>query len=370
MHVSRAREGPAPMRALRSDAGQTATEYMGMLLVSAALIAAIAQTNLPGRLRYEVVRTVCLTLNHEDACPPAWTVHRRRTAVIAHAASQGDRERKAREDKHGRRSIYDSRGQRLYRRNIVRRNGNGPSGRREADKVFSNLGRVYDYWYDTFGRRSYDGKGSPLVATVRFRFDPEEPFRNAFWDPDHKQMVFGEGYGAPLDATAHEIAHGVILSELPGFSYKGENGALGEAIADMFASNIDENWTIGENLPGGALRNMEHPDRIDYVDRDSGRHVKPPAHARDYVKTTIDKGGVHINAGIPNRAYVLMVKALGRDASERILYDAVTKHLESDAGFEDFRAACLKATVDPDDRDAVEQAFRQVGLDGTWQPPR
>ena len=160
---------------------------------------------------------------------------------------------------------------------------------------------------------------------MRFRFDPEEPFRNAFWDPDHKQMVFGEGYGAPLDATAHEIAHGVILSELPGFSYKGENGALGEAIADMFASNIDENWTIGENLPGGALRNMEHPDRIDYVDRDSGRHIKPPAHARDYVKTTIDKGGVHINAGIPNRAYVLMVKALGRDASERILYDAVTK---------------------------------------------
>jgi Zn-dependent metalloprotease len=362
------------MRALLRSDGQTAVEYMGMLLVTAAIIAAIAQTDVPGRLRYELVRTVCLTLNGERSCAPPYKVERRRReerrTLLAHAASQRDRDRKAREDKHGRRWIYDSRGRRLYRQNLVRRNGDGPSARREANRVFSNLGRVYDDWYLTFGRKSYDGKGSPLVATVRFRFDPEEPFRNAFWDPDHHQMAFGEGYGASLDATAHEIAHGVILSELPGFSYKGENGALGEAIADMFASNIDQNWTIGEHLPGGALRDMEHPERVRYVDRDSGRRVRPPAHTRDYVKTPIDKGGVHINAGIPNRAYVNMVESLGRDASERILYDAVTKYLKSDAGFEDFRAACLKATTDPETHKAVDAAFRQVGLDGTWRPPR
>ena len=279
------------------------------------------------------------------------SVRRRRTAAIAHAAIQRDRDRKAREDKHGRRSIYDSRGRRVYRQNVVRRNGDGPSGRREANKIFSNLGRVYDYWYETFGRKSYDGKGWPRRdGAVPLR--SPSPSGTPSGTPTASRWSLARATAAPLDATAHEIAHGVILSELPGFSYKGENGALGEAIADMFASNIDENWTIGENLPGGTLRNMEHPDRIDYVDRDSGRHIKPPANARDYVKTTIDKGGVHINAGIPNRAYVLMVKALGRDASERILYDAVTKHLKSDAGFEDFRAACLKATVNPDDHDA------------------
>ena len=64
------------------------------------------------------------------------------------------------------------------RKSLVRRNGDGPSHRREADKVFRNLGTIYDYWYDTFGRKSYDGKGL-LVAAINF--DPSAS--GAGWDP-------------------------------------------------------------------------------------------------------------------------------------------------------------------------------------------
>jgi hypothetical protein len=34
------------------------------------------------------------------------------------------------------------------------------------------------------------------------------------------------------------------------------DGALNEAISDIFASNVDGNWQIGEDLPGGAMRGV------------------------------------------------------------------------------------------------------------------
>jgi Zn-dependent metalloprotease len=70
-----------------------------------------------------------------------------------------------------------------------------------------------------------------------------------------------------------------------------------------------------------------------------------------------------------------MVQNIGRDASERIVYAALTEHLQHDSGFEDFRTACLQAARDRYGADSpqyrgVDEAFREVGLDGTWEAPR
>ena len=47
-----------------------------------------------------------------------------------------------------------------------------------------------------------------------------------------------------------------------------------------------------------------------YDDDVLGRDPQP-AHMRDYVETTEDNGGVHINSGIPNKAFHLVATALG-----------------------------------------------------------
>jgi Zn-dependent metalloprotease len=57
-----------------------------------------------------------------------------------------------------------------------------------------------------------------------------------------------------------------------------------------------------------------------------------------------------------------------------VVYDAVTQHLDSDSGFEDFRSACLQAAEDRFGRDSaeyrgVDASFAAVGLDGTWVAP-
>jgi len=339
------------MRALGRNAGQTAAEYLGALLVVSVIVAAIATSDVGISVAREVSRLVCVIGGGADCEREA-----------AEAVRPQVREY---ENQHGDRRVYDAEDGSDLPGEETRVNGDGPTGDEEADAVHENFGAIFDYFEETFDRRSYDDNGSPLIATINWR-DPEhpdEPFRNAYWSEDLKQMVFGRDYAAPLDVTAHEVTHGITNNEI-GLPYEGETGALSEALSDIFASNIDtDDWEIGEDLPNGAIRDMEHPERFG-----------DPAHVDDYLDTDRDHGGVHTNSAIPNKAYVNMVDRIGRDASEQIVYDAMTEHLDSDSGFEDFRSACLRSAADrygrsSDEYRGVRRAFADVGLDGTWEAP-
>src|SRR5262249_60002567 len=63
-------------------------------------------------------------------------------------------------------------------------------------------------------------------------------------------------------------------------------------------------------IPGDALRWMKAPGTA-YDDPLLGGKDPQPAHMSNYVQTTSDNGGVHINSGIPNHAFYLAAVALG-----------------------------------------------------------
>ena len=96
-----------------------------------------------------------------------------------------------------------------------------------------------------------------------------------------------------------------------------------------------------------------------------------PAHMKDFLVTTRDNGGVHINSGIPNRAFYLAAMAIGGKAWEaagRIWYEALRDpKLNADAKF----AAFAKLTVDTagrlygapgEEAAGVAEAWKQVGV--------
>ena len=60
-----------------------------------------------------------------------------------------------------------------------------------------------------------------------------------------------------------------------------------------------------------ALRSMAAPGTA-YDDPRLGKDPQP-AHLRDYVETSEDNGGVHINSGIPNKAFHDLAVALGQE---------------------------------------------------------
>jgi Zn-dependent metalloprotease len=333
----------------RRAEGQASAEYLGAIVLVGLIVLAVLSTPLPSTIANGIERVICAITG--GSCEET------------NEAAGGDGGEPA--GPGPTRHIFDAGNDNELPGEPARDEGDDPTGDAEVDAAYDNFGRIHDYFMDRFGRNSYDDMGGPLTATVRYRRDPDMAFPNAYWDPERRQMVFGEGYAQPLDVTAHEVTH-ALTESTAGLEYQGESGALNESISDIFASNLDpDDWELGEDLPDGAIRDLSDPERFDQ-----------PAHVDDYqdLPPDVDNGGVHINSGIPNHAYYNMVQLIGRDASEQIVYRAVSEHLDSDSGFEDFRTACLTAARDLYGEDSaeyegVEEAFARVGLDGTWEPP-
>ncbi|MFF2650504.1 M4 family metallopeptidase [Streptomyces sp. NPDC058045] len=289
-------------------------------------------------------------------------------------------------DATARRTIHDAgHGTELPGR-TVRTEGADPVEDATVNRAYAGLGATFDLYLKAYRRDSIDGAGLPLVASVHY----DEKYNNAFWNGD--QMVFGDGDGEifldftlPVDVIGHELTHGVT-QHTAGLAYQGQSGALNESVSDVFGSLIKQytlgqtaaeaDWLIGAGLlaprvSGKALRSMKAPGTA-YDDPALGKDPQPATMA-DYVDTTDDNGGVHINSGIPNHAFYLLAKELGGHAWERagqIWYDVLTGgELAQDADFAAFAAltaTAARARYGDDGRDAeeaVRKAWTQVGVD-------
>jgi hypothetical protein len=267
---------------------------------------------------------------------------------------------------------------------IARSNGNLPVGDPAVDEAFDSSGQVWDMFDGQFGRQSIDGRGGTVSITVHYGRD----YDNAFWDGT--QLVFGDGDGQifdrftkPMDVMAHEYTHGVTQFTV-GLAYQDQAGALNESISDVFASiakqhllgqtAAEADWLIGEGLfmPGinaRALRSMREPGTA-YDDPQIGRDLQVGAMS-DYVVTDTDNGGVHINSGIPNRAFALAALEIGGRSWEKagqVWYDTlVNGQLSAQASFESFAQATVTSARrifmnDPSVAEKVWAAWVEVGL--------
>ncbi|QKJ19949.1 M4 family metallopeptidase [Microbacterium hominis] len=267
---------------------------------------------------------------------------------------------------------------------VVRTEDDPASGDEATDEAFDGLGATFEFLWDAFARNGIDGLGGRLLATVHYGLD----YDNAFWNGE--RMVFGDGDGEvftgftnSLSVIAHELAHGVIEDE-GGLVYRGQSGALNESIADVFGALAEQHhrsdtaqtatWLIGEGIftdavEGAALRSLAAPGTA-YDDDVLGRDPQP-AHMRDFVVTRDDNGGVHINSGIPNKAFHLVATALGGFAWERaglIWYRALTAGTLSPlADFATFARSTLAAAAaeygeDSEEVAAVRAAWTGVGV--------
>jgi Zn-dependent metalloprotease len=132
-------------------------------------------------------------------------------------------------------------------------------------------------------------------------------------------------------------------------------------------------WIIGEglftsNVNGVGIRSMKAPGTA-YNDPALGKDPQP-GHMDDYVNTSSDNGGVHINSGIPNRAFYLVAYELDGFAWEkagRIWYEVLTNHLTANSDFQ----AAANATylvagnlygVDSLEQQAVKNGWAGVGI--------
>jgi Zn-dependent metalloprotease len=283
-----------------------------------------------------------------------------------------------------RRTIYDAGERRILPGKIVRTEGERRTRDDAVNEAYDATGKTYDYFRRVHDRRSVDDHGLGIRSTVHYG----KGFANAHWDG--RQMIYGDGDGkyfqrftASLDVVAHELTHGVS-QYTAALGSSGQCGALAEHFSDVFGILVkqywlnqraaDSDWIIGADLltsrvRGQGLRSMKNPGTA-YDDPILGRDPQP-SHVRDYVRTSADDRGVHINSGIPNRAFYRAATLLGGHAWEvagRIWYRALTRLLTPRAQFQHCAAATWRAARDlygerSTAQDAVATAWREVGLE-------
>ncbi len=236
-----------------------------------------------------------------------------------------------------RREVYDSGNTTNQRLKLVRSEGSPETKDTEVINAYDSAGTVRAYYKQLLNRDSIDNRSMDLVLNVHFG----NKYNNAFWDGD--EMTFGDGDGVifsgfarSLDVVGHELAHGVTQFS-SGLIYQGESGALNEHFSDVFGTAItqwanqerpeDADWLIGDeimgpDLFGEALRSMRNPGTA-YDNPILGKDPQPARYADRYTGTN-DSGGVHINSGIPNRAFYLVATELGdTQVAARIWYHAL-----------------------------------------------
>ncbi|HSK05303.1 MAG TPA: M4 family metallopeptidase [Kofleriaceae bacterium] len=272
--------------------------------------------------------------------------------------------------------------------------------------AYDNTGATYDCFQTLFQRDSYDGSGATLTSVVHATFQTPNggtTGNNAAWVQLLGQMVYGDGDGTfmtplagALDVTAHELTH-AVTSATANLAYQNESGALNEGLSDILAAVCEswkdggvvsaDTWLVGEDIftpaiAGDALRYMDNPT----ADKD----LYPPqlGGSRDYYPErytgTDDNGGVHLNSGIPNLAFHLLVAGgthprsktavtvpgIGMEQAGHIFYRALTQRFTANTNLAQARTLTEAAAQDlyPGcTKNAVGMAWAAVG--GGTAPP-
>ena len=241
-----------------------------------------------------------------------------------------------------------------------------------------NGGVSYEYFRQKFNRNSLNGDGGNIISLINVADENGNGLDNAFWNGT--AMFYGNGDVAfeplakALDVAGHEMSHGVIGSTA-NLEYVGQSGALNESFADVFGAMIDrDDWQLGEDVsklaffPTGALRDMSNPHNGGNGPNDNGWQ---PAHMNEYQNLPNtpegDNGGVHVNSGIPNKAFFLLATSIGKDKAEQIYYKALRDYLVKSSQFIDMRIAAEKSATDlhganSTEVTAVRSAFDGVGI--------
>lgn len=263
--------------------------------------------------------------------------------------------------------LYDARqGTALPGRRVKTPKGNIDQS---VSRAFEGAKATYQFYFNVLQRDSINGKGMNIISTVNYGYR----YNNAMWNG--YQMIYGDGDGVifddftkDIDVMGHELTHGVN-QYTANLRYRNQSGALNESISDVFATCMkqyhlkqtwkDADWLIGKVclLGPGALRSLKAPGTA-YNTRVLGKDPQPGS--MDYYNnTTQDNGGVHINSGIPNRAFYLVCEGMEGNSYDKpaaIWYSTLTSgKLSTSANFTDFANLTIEKAGELYGKDSAEQ---------------
>ena len=214
--------------------------------------------------------------------------------------------------------------------------------------AFDTTAKVIEFYKTVLGRNSVDNKGFDLVSSLHYDIN----YDNAFWNG--QQMVYGDGDGQLFtnmylspDVIGHELTHGVTQNE-SALRYQAESGALNESISDVFGVVFNQwlnqwptteprGWLVGAGIMAPPAQAKGFTCLRDMVQPSASHCLSKQPEQYSQIDPTAD---VHVNSGVPNKAFALFARAVGGQAwasAIKVWYDTCTNRaLRSDATFSEF----------------------------------
>lgn len=242
---------------------------------------------------------------------------------------------------------------------------------------------TYNFFKNAFNYISYDGADAQMVTINN---NPNINCPNANWNGVSANYCNGT---ASDDLIAHEWGH-AYTEYTNNLIYAWQSGAINEAYSDIWGETIDllnnyedtgedlslrngcdssDRWQIGEDASafGAAIRDMWDPP----CKGDPGNVSGP-----DYFCGTGDSGGVHINSGVPNKAYAFLVDggtfngytipAIGFTKAAHVFWRAQSLYLTATSDFVDLADGLEASATDllNIDLQALSTEATPTGLSG------
>lgn len=288
------------------------------------------------------------------------------------------------------RNLFDSKNQYTFTEKPIATDEQIHSSKPSAYPPLQLANKAYDFFHYKFNMESFDNENTPIDVHINFG----DKYNNAFWDG--KRMVFGNGDGKYFNTFliqnvfTHEFTHAITEYKC-GLKYENQSGALNEHLSDVFAVCVDHintgqkpsaaSWIIGEGVFNTKLLNAKglrtFKNELAYDDKLIGKDPQPK-HMSNYKNLpNTDKGdwgGVHINSGIPNRAfYEFCMLAETEKGDERVNYSwnapaqvwfNTYKKINPDTEFQEFAIATVSVCkrIHPQLVDQLKKAWQIVGI--------
>lgn len=269
----------------------------------------------------------------------------------------------------------------------------------DAKLANQNITLVRDFFHKEFGRNSYDGKGADISAIVKVGRGPVSLLgmlgldQNAAWDTRGKRFLFGTGekdslnnFTSAVDVIGHEYTH-AIIDTTSNLDALGQSGALNEHLADVFGQYLQvktgkgaNDFLLGETVLGSdlkkqvaakygftpkGLRDMLNPQLSIPPQPTKISEIPPALGPNCRANESNDKCGVHLLAGIPNRAISLAVQKLGWDKVTHVVWVVMTQRLPKNAQFSTYASETVAECgrqLSTSECAVFDASFKAVGL--------
>lgn len=233
------------------------------------------------------------------------------------------------------------------------------SGVAACCEVHYAMGCTYDYFYNSFGRNSYDNASGAIYCYLNQNLTNNALYSHLYGNNMFTFGYTGSQYYEALDIVAHEFGHAIFFYSIGQCSPSAEEGMVinegmsdvwGACVENVYSTNSTDVWKMGDAINNASIwRSLSSPNTYSCPDTYHGRYwdfTNADPHKNSTVFShwfyLLSNGG----SGRNDNGDYYNVNGIGTPSAAAICYQALRAYFCSNINFPSARIYTLLAAAD------------------------